>query len=119
MKKSTRDFIKEARKAKGYSFFDFLHGYFYMRWPYFYISMGKGDHPLSKKLSGIVTFVFGFLERFKKKDSGSNQGGGFAEGYHGKVLPLNTARQLVSINEEIRMENLEQVIPFEKARDII
>jgi hypothetical protein len=44
---------------------------------------------------------------------------GFAEGYHGKVLPLETARQLVSINKEIRLENLEQVIPFEKARDII
>lgn len=119
MKRSTRNLIKEARTAKDYSLFDFLHGYFYMRWPYFYISMGKGDHPLSRKLSGIVAFVFGFLERTRKRDKGSGQGGGFAEGYHGKVLPLGTARQLVSINEEIRMDNLEQVIPFEKARDII
>ncbi len=119
MNRSTRDFIKEARTAKGYSFFDFLHGYFYMRWPYFYISMGKGDHPISKMFSGIMAFVFTLFERFKKKDGGVDQNGGFAEGYHGKVLPLDTARQLVSINKEIRMENLEQVIPFERARDII
>jgi len=119
MKKSTRDFIKEARSAKDYSFFDLLHGYFYMRWPYFYIAMGKGDHPLSKKLSGILSKVFGFIEKFPKKDSVSDQNAGFAEGYHGKVLPLETARQLVSVNKEIRIENLEQVIPFERARDII
>lgn len=119
MKKSTREFIKEARLAKDYSFFDFLHGYFYMRWPYFYISMGKGDHPLSKRLSKFLSRTFVFLEKFKKKNTVINQDGGFAEGYHGKVLPLGTARQLVSINQEIRLENLEQVIPFEKARDII
>ena len=68
MKKSTRDFIKEARTAKDYSFFDLLHGYFYMRWPYFYIAMGKGDHPLSKKLSGILSNVIGFFEKFHQKE---------------------------------------------------
>lgn len=119
MKKSTREFIKEARSARNYSFFDLLHGYIYMRWPYFYISMGKGDHPLSKKYSGFLARVFGFFEKFNKKIKAKDQNGGFAEGYHGKVLPLETARQLVSINQEIRLENLEQVIPFEKARDII
>jgi len=119
MKKSTREFIKEARTAKNYSFLDFLHGYFYMRWPYFYIAMGKGDHPLSKKLSGILPYVLGFFEKFHHKNADSDQGGGFADGYHGKVLPLETARQLVSVNKEIRLENLEQVIPFEKALDII
>ena len=119
MKKSTRKFFKEASLAKNYSIFDLLHGYFYMRWPYFYISMGKGDHPLSKKLSGILSIALGFFEKFRKKERDLDQNGGFAEGYHGKVLPLGTARQLVSIKREIRLETLEQVIPFEKARDII
>jgi ferredoxin len=119
MKKSTREFIKEARKTRGYSFLDLLHGYFYMRWPYFYISMGKGDHPLAKKLSKPLLKTFLLFEELFKKDKNLDQDGGFAEGYHGKVLPLGTARQLVSINKEIRLENLEQVIPFEKARDII
>ena len=119
MKKSTREFIKEARSTRNYSLFDFIHGYFYMRWPYFYIAMGKGDHPLSKKLSGIMSTVLSLFEKFQRKNADSDPGGGFAEGYHGKVLPLKTARQLVSINKEIRLENLEQIIPFENARDII
>lgn len=119
MKKSTREFIKEARFAKDYSFFDLIHGYFYMRWPYFYISMGKGDHPLSKKISGLLGMVVSFIEKLIKKGQNKNANGGFADGYHGKVVPLETACQLVSINQEIRLENLEQVIPFEKARDII
>ena len=119
MKKSTRKFIKEARFAKDYSFFDLIHGYFYMRWPYFYISMGKGDHSLSKKLSGLLGIVVSFIEKLNKKGQNKNANGGFANGYHGKIVPLETARQLVSINQDIRLENLEQVIPFEKARDII
>jgi ferredoxin len=39
--------------------------------------------------------------------------------YHGKVVPLQAARQLVEVNEPIRLENLEKVIPFERARDLI
>lgn len=119
MKKSTREFIKEAHSAKEYSFFDLIHGYFYMRWPYFYISMGKGDHPLSKKLSGFFGKLILFLEKYGKRREKAQEESGFAEGYHGKVLPLETARQLVSINQEIRLENLEQVIPFNRAKDII
>ncbi len=119
MKKSTQDFIKEARSAKDYSFLDFIHGYFYMRWPYFYISMGKGDHPLAKKLLKPLSHVLGFFEKFLNKSTNPDQDSGFAAGYHGKVLPLAAARKLVSINKEIRLENIEQVIPFEKARDII
>ena len=41
---STRAFINEARKTPEYRLFDFLHGYVYSRWPYLYISIGKGEH---------------------------------------------------------------------------
>ncbi len=119
MRKSTWEFIKEARSSKDYSFFDLLHGYLYMRWPYFYISMGKGDHPLSKKFSFFLGIAAPIFEKFKKKNKSLNQSKGFADGYHGKVLPLETARQLVSIHQEIHLENLEQVIPFERAKDLI
>jgi NAD-dependent dihydropyrimidine dehydrogenase PreA subunit len=119
MKKSTREFIKEARSTEDYSFFDFIHGYFYMRWPYFYISMGKGDHPLSKKYSGFLGKILLFFEKFRRKNGNINDQNGFAEGYHGKVLPLESARQLVSIKKDIRVQNLEQVVPFSRARDII
>ena len=115
MKRSTRALIQEARQAKDYSFWDFLHGYIYMRWPYLYISIGKGDHPLSKVLAGISKF-FNWLAPKRQPDPNDR---GFAEGYHGKAIPLDTAKALVSIKQEITLDQLEQVIPFERARDII
>ncbi len=45
--------------------------------------------------------------------------GTFADGYHGKVVPLSTAVKLVTINEDIKITNLEKVIPYPRARDII
>lgn len=118
MKKSTKEFIREAQNTRNYSFWDLLHGYVYMRWPYLYISIGKGDHPIAKviaKFSSLINRVP------PKEEKGQLQSGnrGFAEGYHGKALPLETAKALVSINKEITFDNLEQVVPFEKARDII
>ncbi len=115
MKRSTIEFIREARKTKNYTFWDLLHGYIYMRWPYLYISIGKGDHPLSKwmeKASGILNSLF-------PGQSSDQDDRGFAEGYHGKAVPLETAKALVSIQQEIKLDHLEQVIPFERARDII
>jgi ferredoxin len=41
------------------------------------------------------------------------------ETYHGKVVPLEAARQLVSIKEPVTLPNLEPIIPFERARDLI
>jgi hypothetical protein len=43
----------------------------------------------------------------------------FAESYHGKVVPLQSAAQLVTVQEPITIKNLEQVIPYTRARDII
>ncbi len=48
IKPSTQAFLAEARKTPGYSFFDLLHGYVYARWPYLYIGIGTGEHPLAK-----------------------------------------------------------------------
>ena len=41
---STSEFAREARRVPGFRVFDFLHGYVYLRWPYLYISIGKGEH---------------------------------------------------------------------------
>jgi ferredoxin len=43
----------------------------------------------------------------------------FADTYHGKVVPLEAAKQLVTVQEEISLTNLEQVIPYVFARDIV
>ena len=118
---ATRAFIREARQVPGFRVFDFLHGYVYMRWPYLYISIGKGEHrytPALNKLSGEFTRLFMPLLNHNGSESKSN-GKTFADSYHGKVVPLEAAKQLVTIQEDIRLENLEQIIPYSQARDIV
>ncbi len=118
---STRAFIEEARRTPGYRLFDLLHGYVYLRWPYLYISIGKGEHPLSPKLakiSGVFSRIF--LPRLNRNGSNEKPAGAtVADSYHGKVVPLDAAKQLVTVGEEVRLENLEQIIPYGQARDIV
>ena len=111
---STHAFIQEARQLPGYRLFDFLHGYVYARWPYLYISIGKGEHrytPFLIKLAGIFNKLF--LPLLNRNGSASQSNGmTFADSYHGKVVPLEAAQQLVSVQEDVRLENLEQIIPY-------
>lgn len=126
---STRAFTREARRIKGFSFYDWLHGYVYGRWPYLYISVGTGEHPLSKVLS-FPTRLANRLLSAKKADVRSHktslnpghlrlESGTFADNYHGKVMTLEAAKNLVTVQAEITLTNLEQVIPYPAARDII
>ena len=54
---STRAFIQEARRTPGFSLFDWLHGYVYARWPYLYIGIGAGEHPLARVLGPPVRLL--------------------------------------------------------------
>jgi ferredoxin len=113
---STRAFLDEARRTPGFSPLDFLHGYVYSRWPHLYIGFGTGEHRLSR-LIGSLGRLIGPLFR-----SSSNSNGGrasVAEAYHGKVVTTEAARQLVMVRKDIRLQDLEQVIPYRLARDII
>jgi hypothetical protein len=105
--------MREARKTSDYRLFDFLLGYVYARWPYLYISIGKGEHPISPTLAKISgAFNRLFLSLFNPNRTEHKSGGiSFAETYHGKVVPLQAAKQLVAVQEDVRLENLEQVIP--------
>ncbi len=118
---STKAFIDEARQLQGYRIFDFLHGYVYLRWPYLYISIGKGEHrytPLFMRFASLFNQLFlPILNRNGSKDGSNSQT--FADSYHGKVVPLNAAEQLVTVQEDIRLEDLEQIIPYNQARDIV
>lgn len=114
--RATLAFLRAARWAPGYSLLDFLHGYVYARWPYLYIGIGVGEHPLAKWLAPL----FGMLEFLKPPARGpSAETGTVADAYHGKVLPTDVARRLVTVNSPIDMRDLEQVIPFQRARDLI
>ena len=115
---STRFFYREGRRTEGYSFFDWVHGYIYSRWPYFYIGVATGEHRLSRFLSGFWERIAGFFSRSSDGNSGSATDT-FAHGYHGKVVPLEEACELVSIEQEVSLKDLEQIIPYDRARDII
>ena len=116
-KPSTVAFVREARRTPGFSLFDWLHGYVYARWPYLYIGIGTGEHPLARIFKPLVRWV-GRLFPSRPAAEPSDRIT-FADTYHGKVVPLDAATQLVTVDEEIRLTDLEQVIPYALARDIV
>jgi Pyruvate/2-oxoacid:ferredoxin oxidoreductase delta subunit len=115
-----RSFYAEWKASAGLSFFDFLHGYAYLRWPYFYIANALGEHPLSRMMTAAYAVVSRGTNGAKKPEPGADRRTGtMADGYHGKVVPLDAARKLVTLNQPLTVRNLEQVIPYPTAKDII
>jgi len=115
-RKSTSHFLKESKQIPGFSFFDRLHGYVYLRWPYLYIGIAKGDHPLVKILAPVWRVVSRISPKGKQDDREKIT---FADTYHGKVIPTESASKLVAIHQDIRIDDLEKVIPYSKARAIV
>jgi ferredoxin len=124
---STRAFMCEARRLSGYSFFDWLHGYVYARWPYLYIGIGTGEHPLAKRARPVIAWIdrliTGRAERrpapIVAMPDGSQRPVGFADTYHGKVVTLAAATQLVTVKQEINLGDLEPIIPYATARKLV
>ena len=118
LRPSTRAFARQARRTPGYSLFDWLHGYVYARWPYLYIGIGTGEHPLARIFGPLVRGL-GRLFPPRSTDRQSSERATFADTYHGKVVPLEAATRLVTVKEEVTLTDLEQVIPYTRARDIV
>lgn len=93
--------------------------------------MLPGEHPAAKALIPFFSRFFGTdrsagspgegtgqlqVERWSRDRAGKPT---FADTYHGKVVPLENARKLVAIGEEIQISCPEQVIPYTRARDIV
>ena len=126
---STRSFIHEAQHTDGYTVLDWLHGYVYGRWPYLYIGVALGEHPLARYFRPLTTLLSRLFvgrkvaRRAPQAATGAGNaerdGVAFADTYHGKVVLPEAARQLVTVNQEIRLTNLETVIPYAMARDIV
>ena len=121
MKKSTRAFIDEARRLPGYSLFDFIHGYVYARWPYFYIGSALNQpRVLRPFLRFAERLINRRAERGRQPASATlTHSGTIADTYHGKVVPLDAATRLVQVNEDVRLTVPEHVVPFAVARDIV
>ena len=117
MKSSTRAFFREAQKTSGYSLFDWVHAYIYTRWPYLYIGVATGEHRLTRFFLPIWQI---FTKIFQPNTDGQDtHRSTFADTYHAKVVPLDEAKQLVTMDKEISLKDLEQVIPYTRARDIV
>jgi ferredoxin len=145
LRPSTRAFFREGRRTPGYSLFDWLHGYVYGRWPYLYIGIAVGEHPLARLFSPLVRGLSRLFAPRGGDGGGRVRRGGapypptgrpgkpahaqlssqspdritFADTYHGKVVPLEAAKRLVTVEKEIRLTDLEKVIPYARARDIV
>ncbi len=119
---STMAFFNEAKLINDFSLFDQIHGYIYARYIYTYIKIGTGRHrinriitpitPIIKSIQKVLRIFMPGFENEKTKPT-------MADTYHGKVMPLASIKKLVSIKEDIRLENLESIIPYSLAKDII
>jgi len=78
---------------------DTLHAYIYGRWPRLYVATGRAMEP--------ILFRFPRVRRW------------LADTYHGKILPTELARRLITINAPIAVHDLDQVIPYPVARALI
>ena len=112
---STRKYWTEANRIKNYPLSEKLHGYFYLRFPFFYIATATASNRLGRfgaRVLGLINKVF--PPRPAKTDQIK-----FADTYHGKVIPLQTAKELISIKQNIKVDDLEKVIPYQLARSLI
>ena len=116
LRRTTAEFFQEGERAGEYSGFDKFHGYLYAKFPYLYISVALGEHPLNKILAPFFLFL---SKIFGEENDELEPGYAWANSYHGKVVPLDEAKNLVTIQEDIELRDLEHVIPYTKARDIV
>ena len=118
LRRGTRALWRAGRTIRGYSALDFLHGYVYGRWPYLYIGLATGE----RRLPGILLpFVRLAGRLFMSSDRRDPEAGRrhLADRYHGKVVPTEAAEQLVTLKMPIELRDLEQIIPYAAARDIV
>lgn len=115
---STRAFFTEKPRDGNDRLVSRLHGYVYGRWPYFYISMATGRHALAKYVSKMLAFARMF-SRADRSRARARAGIRFANRYHGKVMPVQEAGRLIQINKSVDLGDLEQIIPYERARRIV
>lgn len=95
---STRAWLKEGGLRHVFSG-RFFHGYVYGRWSNQYIGRGINR-----------TFP-----RIDPADGDRR----WADSYHGKVLPTELAKALITIEQDLERRDIEQIIPYPRARDLV
>jgi len=95
---STREALTSRQDGGRGGLWNALHGYVYGRWCYQYIKF--------------------FVNRVAPRMS-SGFKRVWAEHYHGKVLPTNLACEIIRLDHDIERTDLEHIIPYSTARDIV
>ena len=75
-----------------------LHGYVYARWTDLYVNIGS---------------------RYIAPHLGLRGKTWLANHYHGKVLPTDLAQAVITVEHDIPLSDLEQIIPYPLARDLV
>lgn len=117
IKSSTVEFYKAAKGEKNYSLGKWLHGYIYGRWIYLYIGIGTGEHFIARTFAPLTRLLVALFQ--PSKNAASKTSSSIADHYHGKVVQLDSARQFININKKIEIRDLEKIIPYPCARDIV
>lgn len=76
-----------------------LHGYIYGRWTNQYINY-------------LITRIFPKFAHADRKER-------LADHYHGKVLTTELAQAFITLDHNISLRDLEQIIPYSMARDLV
>lgn len=120
-KPSTRSFFAEWKASPHLTLFDLVHGYVYLRWPYFYIANAVGTHRLSRLTTAVYEAAAALWRGWsrRRRPADPRASGTLADGYHGKVVPLAGARKLVTVKHDLTARNLEHVLPYPAAKDIV
>lgn len=96
---STRAVIRQSKGSSGKSgVFNAVHGYVYGRWTFQYIKLC---------IDKLLPMMSPKAKRW------------WADHYHGKVLTTELACEIVKLDHDIKRTDLEQIIPYPKARDIV
>ncbi|WP_136798826.1 4Fe-4S binding protein [Desulfosediminicola ganghwensis] len=115
---STRRFFRVGRRTMNFSLKNLLNGYIYGRWIYHYIGFGTREHSFTRRFPTLTSFLFKIFNP-SNKSTADNEPVTFADTYHGKVICLDEAKKIVTLNKKIDIQDLEQVIPYKLARSII
>ena len=97
LRPSTWRFMREAGLQRILNFSG-LHGYIYGRWVKEYVGV-------------LLNWVWPHAGPQRRKR--------LTDHYHAKVLTPELARAIITINQDIPLQDLEQVIPYPMARDLV
>jgi ferredoxin len=126
MLESTKEFRKMFGRDKDASG-KITDGYIYARWPslciYHIRILAQKYVPdpevIPRYPEGVVTPEIDELAQLVVEKMMPSLLSTETSGYHGKVVKLDEAKAILTIDQDISLTNLEKVIPYKHARDII